>query len=508
MNDNIMITLFQLFEKEGISYLHFKSNTNLNLSFQNRADFDVLIDKSRIIDVERIISKCNGKRHNPVHIGYYPSVDNWLIFDENSGCVYHLHLHYQLVTGKSLVKDYVLPWNDLLFKTRIKDSEFGTYITDPSLELVLLATRSVLKAKPKDYLKKLFGAYSLSNSMKREWEDLKQKASQERLIKYIEELYPINHQRMVQYLIKERMSQGDYRGMHRVVRQEMANYRRYGSLEASIRSRIYKIEDLIKKVRSRKAGGVAITKKISLQGGLIIAFVGVDGAGKSTVSNEISKWIGKKIECTRFYMGMGDGKTTVFASTMKRMKKTVSHENKPKAMEKNYEDVPVKGRKPITFIKNPKQYIKQYLKMCMICSVEKNNVKKIKKMYRYKLNGGISVLDRFPQIEIVGQNDGPKMPPYIQVFGERNFVKKRIEKERRWLDIVNVIKPDMVFRLNISVDTCINRKPEHNDREMFARKINELNKLHFQGAKIIDIDAELPYDLELLEIKKQLWKYV
>ena len=49
-------------------------------------------------------------------------------------------------------------------------------------------------------------------------------------------------------------------------------------------------------------------------------------------------------------------------------------------------------------------------------------------MYRYKLNGGISVLDRFPQIEIIGQNDGPKMPVFESYFGEKSFVKKNGKK--------------------------------------------------------------------------------
>ena len=92
--NSIMQILFQSFEKELIPYLHFKSNTNLEESFMNKADFDVLVDKTRIIDVERIIASCNGKRHNPAHIGNYPGVDNWLVFDESLGEIYHLHLHY------------------------------------------------------------------------------------------------------------------------------------------------------------------------------------------------------------------------------------------------------------------------------------------------------------------------------------------------------------------------------------------------------------------------------
>ena len=104
---HVMKELFSDFEKNEIRYLHFKSNTNLDESFAGPGDFDVLADEGRITDIERIIGAHNGKRYNPVRIGRYPGVDNWLIFDRESGIYYHLHLHFQLATGKSQVKDYV-----------------------------------------------------------------------------------------------------------------------------------------------------------------------------------------------------------------------------------------------------------------------------------------------------------------------------------------------------------------------------------------------------------------
>lgn len=506
MKDNVMLKLFHYLEENGINYLHFKSNTNLDDSFHNKADFDVLVDKKRIKDIEIIISENGGKRHNPVHIGNYPGVDNWIVLDENDGNLYHLHLHYQLATGKALVKDYVLPWNELLFSTRLKDPKYGIYVTDPNLELLMLATRSVLKAKPLDYLKKCLGVYGISRSMKKEWDDLFNKSTEEKLNKYIEQLYPHHCKIIRECLSKAKLTAGDYRKLHRAVRSEMRIHRRYSPMVAMLKSWLYRFEDLTHKVTSRKLDGIPIIKKTSLQGGLIIAFIGVDGAGKSTVSNEIRKWIGRKIECKRFYMGTGDGRTTLFVSLLKGLRNKVEHNDV--SDELHMVDNSKGKKKQLSLFKNPKQYIKKYLKLCMISSVEKNNVKKIKKMHRYRLNGGISVLDRFPQIEMDGQNDGPKVPGYVEVFGRKKFIKRRIEKEAERLSIVKEIKPDLIFRLNISVDTCISRKPENKNRADFEKKIHDLNQLKFQGAKIIDIDAEQPYEKELLEIKRHLWMYI
>lgn len=504
--NNIMQNLFQSFEKESIPYLHFKSNTNLEESFMNKADFDVLVDKTRIIDVERIITSCNGKRHNPTHIGNYPGVDNWLVFDESLGEIYHLHLHYQLATGKFLVKDYILPWEQLLFSTRIKDPLFGIYITDPNLELIMLATRSVLKAKPFDYIKKVLGVYSMPKGMQKEWDDLFIKTSKDLLSQYLFHLFPGFANNMIELLSKERLKPKDYRRLHRMVRDEMKVNRRLSPVVSSMKSFLYRMEDLFHKFISRKLDGISIVKKTSLQGGLIIAFIGVDGAGKSTLSNDISKWIGRKIECKRFYMGTGDGKTTLFASVLKKIKGKL-----PEQMDSQLNTVEEdkdERQSNESLVSSPFSLLKKYMKMRLIASVERNNLKKIKKMYRYKLNGGISVLDRFPQIEMIGQNDGPKMPSFVNIFGEKIFVKRMMRNEMERLDIVKVIKPDIIFRLNISVDTCINRKPEHTNRAMFEKKIEDLNKLNYQGANIVDVDAELPYEDELLVIKKYLWRFI
>ena len=507
MKNCVIQKLFESFEKANINYIHFKSNSNLDDSFAGQADFDVLVDKNRILDIESIILGLNGKRHNPVHIGSYPGVDNWLMFNESDGIIYHLHLHYQLATGKSLVKDYIIPWDELLFSSRVKDSHYGIFVTNPNLELLLLAARSVLKSKTFDYLKKLLGLYKFPKAIQHEWDFLYQKSTEEKIIEYINELFPHYSQIFKDVLLKQEFSYIDYIKLHKAVRSEMKLYRRYNGIESTLRSWLYRFLDIASKIWSRKMGGYSLTKKTSLQGGLIIAFVGVDGAGKSTVSNDICRWIGRKIECRRFYMGTGDGKTTILASFLKKL----NLKSEPiKNGKKTSQVVPLSESAEndvLVFRKRPFLYLKKILKVFLILDVEKNNVRKIKKMQQYRLNGGISVLDRYPQIEISGQNDGPKISGYSKLLGNR-FVKKMENREEKCLSIVKCIKPDIVFRLNITAETGLRRKMEHNDLAFHQRKIKELKKLHYQGAHIIEVDAEQPYEMEILDIKRLLWKYI
>lgn len=511
--NNIMCKLFNSFELNNIKYLHFKSNTNLDKSFEGKADFDVLVEKDRICDVERLIIENNGKRHNPDHIGSYPGVDNWLVFDELTGIIYHLHLHYQLATGKSLVKDYVIPWNDMLFATRVKDPVYNIYITNPNAELLLLTFRVVLKSKLFDYTKKVLGQYKLSKAMQNEWDDLYEKASYPELLKIADTLFPSISREVVDIISKKELKSSDFLKLHHYVRNIMSNCRRCSGFDATLRSIIYKDVVFVRKIFNSKFGGLYIVRKTSLQGGRIIAFVGVDGAGKSTVSNEIANWIRVgKIECRRFYMGTGDGKTTLLNSFVKNLRKWKGSLNGKKETNRdlsiNSSDRCPKIIKKVSLYRQPFSFLKKMIGISQISSVQRNNKKKIIKMFRYKLNGGVSLLDRWPQIEIAGQNDGPKIVKFEDHFASKKYISKQIENEKKNLNIVTEIKPDLIFRLNISLDTCMSRKVEHIDRKGFERKLHELNQLNFQGAKIVEVDAELPYNEEILFIKRVLWNYI
>ncbi len=494
----VMHAVFEALEKQGIRYVHFKSNTNLKDSFEGRGDFDVLADPLKLPEAERILLEHQGKRHNPVRFGQYPGVDNWLIFDEETGMIYHLHLHYQLATGKQLLKDYVLPWNELLFETAVKDPEYGIFVTDPSLELILLSVRSIVKSKARDWIRARTGSYRLHGSLARERSDLQQKADPEKVRTYLNRLFAEQDvPTLLEILFKPEVGSADFRKLTRIVRRQMKVNRRFGALPSNLLAGYYRFRDLWSKVRSRKLGACPMIKKTPQSAGRIFAFVGVDGSGKSTVTKEMTAWVGKKIECKRFYMGVGDGKTTALASTLKKANKVVGDRGKD-----------VAPGKRLKLLKNPVGYIRKLMKIVMICNVEKNNVKKIRRMQRYRLNGGISLLDRYPQIEKEAQNDGPKVPKYMELLGDTAFMRHLARREKKYLSIVRDIKPDLVIRLNVSAETSMLRKPDQVDIEHFRKKSEELREIHFQHANIIDINAEQPYDQELLEIKKILWKYI
>ena len=60
--------------------------------------------------------------------------------------------------------------------------------------------------------------------------------------------------------------------------------------------------------------------------------------------------------------------------------------------------------------------------------------------------------------------------------------------------------PDLIIRLNVSLDVAFARKPDHK-YESLKRKITTLQSLNYQGAPIVEIDADEPLEKVLAKTK-------
>jgi thymidylate kinase len=58
-------------------------------------------------------------------------------------------------------------------------------------------------------------------------------------------------------------------------------------------------------------------------------------------------------------------------------------------------------------------------------------------------------------------------------------------------------KPDLIIRLNVDLETAFARKSDHPRAELID-KIEKMPKIDYNGSRIFEIDAALPYG-EVLE---------
>lgn len=489
------------FEKNGVNYCHFKSNQHLKKNYIGNSDFDILISPENKAQCDAILTTFNCKKFEPVGIGNYPGVENWYVFDEDIGVIFHFHIHYQLATGKQFVKDYILPWSDIVLETSLKNDEYNIYVSKPSVEILLLLTRIVVKSKLRDRIKSIFNLYKTHYSLQEEYEYLQKNVDLSDVKRTANSMFTNETVEILLSIInKSFINSKNFRILSRSIRKELKNDRRMNPIKAFLLSIVYKV---IKKYNrgKNKLGLFLIDRKTTVTGGKIICFVGVDGSGKSTLNKDITTWLTKgKVENRRVYMGTGDGNKPFLAKTIGLLKTNYKNRNI-----NNYRNESSSVSKKISLFKNPLSYIKKFLSVIEIFSVVKSNRKKIIKMNKYRLNGGVSIVDRYPQLQQTDMNDGLKLKKYSQLMNSK-YIKRLEQKERNLMGIVNTIYPDIIFRLNISAEVSMQRKPEENtDYEYLNYKTSTLSNLKFENSVLHEINAEKSYDEVLKEIKKIIW---
>lgn len=499
---NVINKAFSELEANGVRIVHFKSNCNLDISFSAEADFDVLISNKNRSKCAEILLRNNCRRFEPQEIGWYPGVENWLAFDHDTGRIYHIHLHNQLASGKKLLKDYVLPWSKQVLESSVYDTEHGIYISDPNVEMLLLLTRIAIKATLKKRLKLMLGKWSMGTDMQKEFDWLKARIDRESFLKFAADFYaPDAADKLYAITQKSTVTAADLRYLIQLAENRLKYEHWYGDRAGWLRSWTLRGKDLAHKFYMRKLGGLVNTKKVPTSGGLVIAFIGGDGSGKSTVSKEITKWLNRKGDCERVYMGEGDGKKNLFSMITKGVYRKLK---KRKSGKNESVDVSKKDNQKLSF----KKYIVQYIHALTIYTIVKDNRKKIIRMHRKKLLGGFTVLDRFPQTQIKYRNDGPKLERYADMLNS-GFIRKLAAKEMKLLEVADQLQPDVVFRLNVSAEAAQKRKPDEIvNVDVLRGKLDEVKQLNYSKSVMVDIDTEQPYEDEILEIKRIIWEMI
>lgn len=72
-----------------------------------------------------------------------------------------------------------------------------------------------------------------------------------------------------------------------------------------------------------------------------------------------------------------------------------------------------------------------------------------------------------------------------------------------WLyERMTALRPDVVLRLNVDLETAARRKPDHRISSL-EKKIQVVPKLSFNGAPIIDLDSREPLE-KVLEQSREV----
>ncbi|PVY36664.1 hypothetical protein [Pontibacter virosus] len=463
------VRLREELERSNIKFAHWKSNSHLLKSLAGETDLDLLIKQEDRTRFESSMLQLGYKRLRSQPWSSYPNVDDWLGLDRETGKFLHVHTHYALVTGIQHVKHLHLPWVDVFFDHVIKDEQTGWPIPKPELEVLILLVRIWAKMPPSE---RIHTTPAIPPYIKDELINLLKNTDPKNLLSLCGELnivVPNNFLETIDHIKVNKDADSIVR-ISKSLYTQMKPYFKSPWVQSVLKSTFFKLNINAFKYSMRFLGPHKLGKTLN-SGGKIIALVGSDGSGKSTLSNDLVKWLTYKMDTHYFYMG----KNPYIKSNNKILL----------------------SRTDVFFLdsrvsKALKKFVGSFYYLILI----KKKLTFIRLAKRMSTSGSIIICDRFPQKSILGINDGPNLQKSTHSWTSRI--------EMNLFDQVNELPPDIVIKLNVSPDTAFERKPQHDKIKIF-QKCDALNNINFKNAKVVNIDSNQPYDKVLAEIKNEIW---
>jgi len=204
----------------------------------------------------------------------------------------------------------------------------------------------------------------------------------------------------------------------------------------------------------------------------LVALVGSDGSGKSTVGAALLDWMSGQRPTALCHLGKQTGNVGRAIARWPLIGRRFD-----KAIAKKADSAKKPGG-PSTAT------------AIVIYLFSMRRVRRFRRMLALRRQGVAILTDRFPQIEVPGPMDGLG----LSLAPPRNAIVRWLAaREVRQYRAMVAHRPDLVIRLKVDLATAITRKPDHRASSL-ETKIVDLAKLDFGGAPILDIDATQPLD--------------
>jgi thymidylate kinase len=482
-----LVEVLHEFHRQQISYCYWKSSRRLHAVFAGEGDVDLLVARNDQHRVQVILLERDFKLFPSVADRDHPATMTFLGYDERSGQLIHIHLHFRLIVGEGLLKNYRIPWEEVLLTRAILHPTLPIRILEPTSEAVLLVVRACLELRRLDPMTLcLWQAKTRKFALDRAelaalfdrttLRDLAAELLNEDLAERVADAFYSEQPLETQVRLRRRM------------RKHFAAYRSYNAVEAWLRNAgralLWVAGSLNKHVLhaprpwNRRAPG----------GGCMVAMIGVDGSGKSTSVATMRAWLGPKVDVMPIYFGTGDGRPSLFLRPFKLAMPLIRHvlKSKPKVASHGKISGPAPG------------LLYSLLLMVWAVAVAVDKRKKLVAARRGTNRGLIVLADRYPQNQILGFNDGPLLtrltvvPRWLRRFegGVYTFARR--------------LSPDLVIKLVVTPETAARREPEM-DPAVIRERIAALQRLELPGARVVCVDAEQPLAEVIRAVKHEIW---
>lgn len=434
---NLIQKLCDALKDEGIVYCHWKSTNALDRSAQGENDLDLLVSR---VDAQRfteILLRLGFKYTLGSREKQLPGVQDYYGYDQQTNNFVHVHAHFQLILGHDFSKNYRIPIERQYLESSVPGDLFN--IPSPEYELIVFVIRMILKHSTWDVIITRQGI--LSPPERKELTYLQSRANRSLLYSILKQQIPYIDSVLFDNCLHS--LQPGCSIWTRIKLGEQLQSRLKAYTRRSRFSDIY-LKLWLRMVRATERRIFRYTPKQRMaNGGVIVAIIGGDGAGKTTTVNELYKWLSKDFETIKIHMGKPVWSwTTRSVRGILKIGRTLHLYPFMKA--------------PIQYTDNTESIIFPGYPWLIreICTARDRYLSYIKARYSAN-NGAIVICDRFP-LPCVKFMDGPLGNWMTSNHNANWLIKALIKLEENFYQAIS--PPELLIVLKVDPEIAVRRK--------------------------------------------------
>lgn len=472
--------LIDALHENRIRYCHWKSNLLIAEALGGYDDLDLLVRRSDVSAFEAILFSLGFKEASNKNLEI-ASVKHFYGHDTDTGEILHLHVYYQIKTGPSWTKSIRFDFEPVLLENAVLH-ETGILVPEKHIEYVMFIIRIMMK-------------YSKVN------EYLLVRREEKRTVREIAYLRDGMDRGKLRQFLSERFESLSEEDLERyaavILKGSFVNrFRNAMELRRKIRKYIYQgpfenawnnFTQLCYRVSNKL---VYKQKKNLHSGGAVIVVAGLDATGKTTITGQLKKWLGKNFTVREAHFGKPSSTWLTFPFNflirIARRKTSIDSDLRSSTKKEG-------SGKSMVFI--VRQVILAYDRYALA-----------KRIWKKAGNGNIILCDRYKS-EDFGVMDSKRL-----IVGQYSGFKRKLAAlENRLYE--KMPQPDVMFYLTVPVDVAVKRNEERikkgKESEQFLRIRHEQNQnLQYKAKVLAKVNTDQPFEAVIAEIKSVVWNNI